>query len=80
LAEAVSNAVRHGRASEIIASITKSAEQLQLRIQDNGTGFTAIARDQARPLSLRSRVEELGGRLLISPCTQGADLRIEIPA
>jgi signal transduction histidine kinase len=39
LAEAVANAVRHGRASEIDVSILQTGEQLLMKIRDNGNGF-----------------------------------------
>lgn len=88
LAEAISNAVRHGGASEVTATIARLVGQLKLRIQDNGRGFPVALGSPSgsplpRPLSLKSRVEELGGRLDIAPSrpgAPGAELRIELPA
>lgn len=37
--EAVSNAVRHGKARHIKISLAASLERLRLRVQDDGTGF-----------------------------------------
>ena len=40
--EAVSNAVRHGQASEVIAKVYKdNSNNLVIEIQDNGKGFDA---------------------------------------
>jgi PAS domain S-box-containing protein len=41
--EAVSNAVKHGRATAVTISIVQARDRLILTIQDNGTGFQAPA-------------------------------------
>ena len=85
--ESVSNAVRHGRASQVSVRLAEKAEKLELCIQDDGTGFDIPQSGRPnsgqqvppRPLSLRSRVEELGGKLMILPSPKGADIRVELP-
>jgi signal transduction histidine kinase len=87
LAEAVANAVRHGRASEIDVSILQTGEQLLMKIRDNGTGFSsASARGQKSvagtraPTSLSSRIADLAGTLAVSSTPRGAELEIRLPA
>jgi signal transduction histidine kinase len=41
--EAVNNAVRHSRASEIRISLTKQQRQLSLEVWDNGVGIDSTA-------------------------------------
>jgi signal transduction histidine kinase len=87
IGESVSNAVRHGRATHVSVSLAEKAEQLELCIRDDGTGFgvnqagrhNPAQQVPPRPLSLRSRVEELGGKLMILPSAKGADIRVELP-
>ena len=88
LGEAVANAVRHGQASTVKVSIRKSSENLTMCIRDNGRGFTGesfsyepeyVTAAERGPLSLRERVQELGGRMGIKSSPRGVELQIEIP-
>ena len=60
--EALSNAVCHGRANEIHITLTER----RLRIRDNGIGCTELHPGGGLAGMMR-RVNELGGRLLITP-------------
>ena len=42
--EAVSNAVRHGRAKKIVVSLENAAPNIVLKITDDGSGLSADAR------------------------------------
>lgn len=65
LREAVSNAVRHGGASRVSVGLNKiSSGELELRITDNGRGFSDAQFDQ--PWSLGERVSSLGGTMMLS--------------
>jgi len=89
LAEAVSNAVRHGGASTVRVGIRKTNEHLAIQIQDNGHGITGSAckydhkehADVAAlgPVSLRGRVVELGGSLDVRSSPLGTELQIRMP-
>ncbi len=88
LAEAVSNAVRHGGASTIRVGIRKTNEHLAIEIQDDGHGITGSAckydhkepADAALgPVSLRGRVVELGGSLDVRSSPLGTELQIWVP-
>ncbi len=45
--EAVSNAVQHGRASRVSIRLVRGADQLRLRIEDDGTGFDGTGAEAA---------------------------------
>jgi signal transduction histidine kinase len=88
LAEAVSNAVRHGGASTVRVGIRKTNEHLAIQIQDDGHGITGSAckhdhkepADAALgPVSLRGRVVELGGSLDVRSSALGTELQIRMP-
>jgi signal transduction histidine kinase len=88
LAEAISNAVRHGGASTVRVGVRKTNEHLAIQIQDDGHGITGTAckhdhkehADAALgPVSLRGRVVELGGSLDVRSSPLGTELQIRMP-
>jgi signal transduction histidine kinase len=88
LAEAISNAVRHGRPSTIRVGIRKTNEDIAIEIQDDGHGMlgSACRSDDKEPadpgldpVSLRGRVVELGGSLDIRSSPLGTELQIRVP-
>ena len=67
--EAVSNAIRHGKASQITIQLERAAEKLLLTIRDNGVGIAPDAHN-AQGMGLRImnyRASMIGGSLLIEP-------------
>ena len=54
--EAISNAVRHGRAKKVELSLRKGGESLSLSIKDDGAGFAA----DRGPASPREKSEGIG--------------------
>ena len=88
--EALRNAVRHGRASQAMITITSGASELALAVRDNGSGFTngrgRVGRDgnllpQATPWSIRERAAALGGSLRVhTEPGRGAEVTVTIPA
>lgn len=69
LQEAMNNIAKHAQASRIVVSLDTDAEILQLRIQDNGRGFSMPAdKNAVRGFGLsnmRQRAELSGGELSI---------------
>jgi signal transduction histidine kinase len=63
--EAIRNATRHGGARRICVSLEKTGDEPQLRIVDDGSGFSSAARETngmgLRIMSYRARL--IGGRL-----------------
>jgi signal transduction histidine kinase len=88
LAEAASNAVRHGRASQIEVSVEAVSGLLHLTIMDNGTGFQGLhgsysgeqlSAQNIGPYSLRTRAKDMGGILALQTSPSGTVLRVEVP-
>jgi signal transduction histidine kinase len=81
VAEAVTNAARHARASTLAVTIAADAAKAVLRVEvsDDGTGGADFAHGTGL-VGLRDRVEALGGRILLdSPHGAGTTLRMEVP-
>jgi signal transduction histidine kinase len=66
--EALTNVVRHSRASEVRLQIQLANDELQLTVVDNGHGLPdkLPAEEMDGLKNMRSRLETLGGRLQIS--------------
>lgn len=76
ISEATANAVRHGRATRLDVSVNSTEGSLAISIADNGTGMSAST---ALPLSLSTRVSELGGLLDTQSGRTGLGLSIRLP-
>ncbi|MEX0651372.1 MAG: PAS domain-containing sensor histidine kinase [Actinomycetota bacterium] len=69
--EALSNAAKHAKASQVIVSVQASSSQLRVEVEDDGQGFDAgLARDFLRDgrvglASMRERVELASGSLVV---------------
>ena len=69
--EALSNAAKHAKASQVIVSVQASGSQLRVEVEDDGQGFDAgLARDFLRDgrvglASMRERVELASGSLVV---------------
>jgi signal transduction histidine kinase len=85
--EAVANAARHGKASEITISLRREAEEIELEVADNGTGFPgkagfsdeAVSEQRTGPWSLSERVKNLDGTLMIVSGDRGSRVTIRLP-
>ncbi|MEO7578937.1 MAG: sensor histidine kinase [Massilia sp.] len=66
LQESLSNVVRHAQATEVKIALTCNADQLMLKVQDNGVGMAAPPSGNGCGLvSMEDRVTALGGKLSI---------------
>jgi ligand-binding sensor domain-containing protein/signal transduction histidine kinase len=83
--EAVTNALRHAGAREIRVRLNFGADQVSLRIQDDGHGFAAgvaASSDTAHLglMGIRERAAEIGGLLTLhSLVGSGTEVVVEIP-
>jgi signal transduction histidine kinase len=59
--EALTNAIRHARATAVNVSLHATAEGLGLRVEDDGTGIAADSRPGVGLSSMQERAAELGG-------------------
>jgi signal transduction histidine kinase len=79
VAESLTNAAKHARASEVTVNVDTDGDDLRLSIRDDGAGG-ADSRTGSGLIGLRDRVEALGGRLLVSsPVGSGTTLVATIP-
>jgi signal transduction histidine kinase len=81
VAEAVTNAAKHARASALTVTVGADAADAVLRVEvsDDGTGGADFTRGTGL-VGLKDRVEALGGRILLhSPYGAGTTLSMEVP-
>lgn len=84
--EAVVNAARHGAARHVLISLTFTDERLELRVADDGEGFSASdPRELTEPghigiAGMRERAELLRGTLRIDSSSQGTVVSVSAPA
>jgi len=79
VAEALTNAAKHARASEVIVQASTDAEYLHLVIRDNGVGGADAGKGSGL-VGLRDRIEALGGKIdMASPEGKGTALLVKIP-
>jgi signal transduction histidine kinase len=70
--EAMTNVIRHARASQCRVSIAKVGSQLRISVEDNGCGFDPGRATAGVGLaSMRERADELGGKLRVIALAQG---------
>lgn len=79
--EAVHNAVRHGRAGHVAATLSAIGPTVALDVTDDGVGFDPEVSSTGRGLpGIRGRVAELGGSVAITAAPGvGVRVRIELP-
>jgi signal transduction histidine kinase len=79
VAEALTNATKHARASAVSVRAEITGRVLSVAIRDDGVGGASLGRGTGLA-GLKDRVEALGGRMLIdSPPAGGTTLRVELP-
>ena len=78
VSEATANAVRHGKATRLRITLAEADGSLNLEFYDNGSGVQSDL-EPNRPLSLTTRVADLGGHLTICRASPGFCLRIALP-
>jgi signal transduction histidine kinase len=76
IAEALTNAARHSRASQVDVSLTEVDAGLLIRVRDDGIGIDSDIVENGRPghfglVSVRERAEMLGGWSKIVSRTRG---------
>jgi len=81
--EALTNALRHGGASEVRIELASRDRQLVLQVSDNGRGFGEMPSRRPEGLGLkimRHRAETLCGELVLEPASSGgAIVRFSCP-
>lgn len=81
--EALDNALRHGRAREIVVELQGAGEQVFMEARDNGAGFQLAADYPASSGigMMRTRAHAAGGRLTVETQPgRGTAVRVSVPA
>ncbi len=79
VAEALTNAARHARASAVAVEAEIAGDRLRVTVRDDGAGGASLAGGTGLA-GLKDRVEALGGRIVLhSPRGAGTTLRAELP-
>jgi signal transduction histidine kinase len=85
--EAITNAIRHGHATEVRIVVSYEKDRVRLSVCDNGCGFTPDAHQPAREtgehlglLTMRERAARISGRLdIVSSPGSGTTVETLIP-
>jgi signal transduction histidine kinase len=78
--EGVNNVLRHAQAATCLVECQRSNGRLILTICDDGRGISADVRSGVGMLSMRERVEELGGKFMVMPeSPSGTLITAELP-
>lgn len=81
--EALTNVVRHAKASHVRVTFERSPASLEVTIHDDGQGFSGVVNNSSRHLGIegmRQRAASLGGTFQItSPEEGGTRVRMQIP-
>jgi signal transduction histidine kinase len=83
--EAVANAGRHADASRVVVTLRTVGDEVELRVSDDGHGFTGAGPLSARATghiglaSMRERAELIGGHLEIETGERGTKVLVRAP-
>jgi signal transduction histidine kinase len=79
--EALNNAVRHGRPSEVELGVAVEGKHLSMTVRDNGVGFHPSTKNSSHGLgNMRGRLEKLGGQCHIeSVAGRGTVVTVRLP-
>ena len=80
--EALSNAIRHAKAKEIVLCWYKGGDHVVLSVRDNGIGLRTEQTDKPKGIGLtvmHSRAQTIGANLKIQTCKEkGTEVRITL--
>jgi signal transduction histidine kinase/ligand-binding sensor domain-containing protein len=83
--EAITNALKHARASRICTTLSFESQTVSLCVHDNGCGFDPNSRfhlcgGHFGLLGMRQRAKKLGGQLTVSSRPgQGTEVKVSVP-
>jgi two-component system NarL family sensor kinase len=81
--QAVANAVRHAQPTRVVVSLTRDADHVRLRVEDDGIGFEpgAVPADRFGLIGMRERAHLLGGTLAVESAPDiGTAIEVRVPA
>ncbi len=86
-AESLTNAARHAAATQVVARVTRSGDELRLDVEDDGRGFpfqgryelSELVTQRRGPWSLKERVVSLHGAMTLHSYDAGSRIEIRLP-
>ncbi|MEV6625709.1 sensor histidine kinase [Amycolatopsis sp. NPDC051106] len=78
--EALTNVRRHAAASSVSVRLSVVDDFARLSVRDDGTGFDPDSVSGFGLRGMRSRAEQVGGRLSVRSGPRGTELTLEVPA
>lgn len=78
LQESLTNAVKHGRATNISVKLQQNAGGVSLTIIDNGAGDEDLVLGFGLS-TMKKRIEEFGGTFQIDSCQSGTTIELKLP-
>ncbi|WP_318306556.1 sensor histidine kinase [Amycolatopsis solani] len=78
--EALNNVRRHAAASAVSVTLSVVDDAVRLSVRDDGAGFDPDRADGFGLRGMRSRAEQVGGRLSVRSGPSGTELTLEVPA
>ena len=76
--EAVTNALRHAEAKNIVIAVISRGDTLTISVKDDGRGLPAEATHGRGLNNMRARAQRLGGELSIANATPGVEVRLQL--
>ncbi|BDZ44408.1 sensor histidine kinase [Naasia aerilata] len=78
--EALTNALKHAQAREVVITASARGDRLRLQVADDGRGLPEEIREGVGSGSMRERAVELGGELVRRPRAEGGTMvEAELP-
>lgn len=76
--EAVNNAIKHAKATEIVVEFEIDKDQLEVSIIDNGLGFDTTTVDAGNGLqSMQKRAKEINAKFSVVSSTEGTKIKLK---
>lgn len=87
VAEAVANAAKHSGGTKVDVKVSRDEGDVHVRIADDGRGFPFIGKFtlaqlvelKRGPVTLKERIQSLGGDMVVSSTTNGVVVQARIP-
>lgn len=77
--EALTNVLRHAGAEEVVVELRRRADELTLRVADDGAGLDPRASRGGGLQGMRERALLVGGRVSVAPIDDGTEVKLRVP-